>query len=333
MSKPGNQRRLTRQMLERLHYIDAALRRGETVNCATLHKVFGVGRKTAWRDFEDLKNQGRPIDHDPRRNTYYYTEPVEPLPDEVVTEGDLFSLMVARSALEQYRGTPYFGGLKRSYEKLARGLKEKVTFTAADYAARVSFKTMGTPKIDPNVFKLVSQGVTRCKRVTFDYRKPEDPAPRRRTAELWHVAHRGGMWYAVGYDPAAPGRRTFALTRISNPALTPTSFKMPQDFSIERHFADAFSALGGAGDHRITIRFRGATAVRVQEWEWHDSERWRELGGGVVELELRLAALEEIERWVLSWGREAEVIGPPELRDRVAASARAMAAVYDQSRG
>lgn len=315
-------------MLERLHYIDAALRRGEPITCATLHDVFGIKRKAAWRDFYDLKNRGRPVDFDPQRNTYYYTEAVEPLPDEVITEGELFSLMVARTALEQYRGTPYYADLNRSYEKLARGLTAKVAFSAADYAARISFKGVGTPKIDPAVFRTVSQAIARCRRVTFDYRKPEESTPRRRIAELWHVTSRGGMWYAIGHDVEARGRRTFSLTRISKPVPTARRFQVPSDFSVEQHFARAFSVLGGAGDHRIVVRFHGATAVRVQEWEWHESERWRDLGGGRVELELRLAALEEIERWVLSWGREVEVVEPPGLRERVAASARAIAAMY-----
>jgi proteasome accessory factor B len=330
MSKPKKkpERRATRGMLERLHYIDAALRRGEKLNCSSLYDAFGVGRVTVWKDVEQLRERGRPIEFDPQRNTYYYTEAVEPMPDEVITEGELFTLMVARSALEQYRGTPYFRQLTKSYEKLARELKTKVPFSADDYAARVSFKGMGTPKIDPAVFNLVSRGVARRVMVTFDYCKPAACAARRRTAELWHVTHRGGLWYVVGFDPAANGRRTFALTRITNPVLTLTKFVIPKDFSSEKHFANAFSVLGGEGDYRIVIRFHGATAVRVQECEWHESERWRDLGGGTVELELRLGALEEIERWVLSWGVEAEVIEPKALRDRIALTAESLASSY-----
>jgi proteasome accessory factor B len=124
------------------------------------------------------------------------------------------------------------------------------------------------------------------------------------------------------------GRRTFARTRMRRRVLTSTRFEVPPDFSPDRHFANAFSVLGGDGDYRIVIRFRGASAVRVQECEWHESEQWRDLGGGVVELELRLGALAEIERWVLSWGAEAEVIELRELRERVATTVAHLAKLY-----
>ena len=195
-------------------------------------------------------------------------------------------------------------------------------------AGRVSFRGMGVPKIDPAVFTVVSKGIARGLQVSFDYCKPKDTAARRRTVQLWHLAYRGPMCYAIGYDPDAGGRRTFALTRITNAVLTLTRFTVPDDFTSARHFANAFSVLGGDGDYRIVIRFRGASAVRVQECEWHESEKWRPLPKGEVELELRLGALEEIERWVLSWGAEAEVIEPAPLRERIAATVAALAGAY-----
>jgi len=321
--------RLTRGMLERLLYIDDLLRRKQPVTCSTIARHFGRRRGTIQQDMDHLRNtMGRPLEFDGRRNTWRYTEEVGPLPDEVITEGELFTMMVARASLEQFRGTPFFARLTRCAEKLARSLKTRVPFSAGDYARRVSFRGLGRPKIDPAVFNTVSRGMARRVEVAFDYRKPGDGAVRRRTAQLWHAAYRGAMWYAIGYDREAGGRRTFALTRMSNPVLTPTKFTVPADFSPEQHFANAFSVLGGDGDHRIVIRFRGAGAVRVQECEWHESEKWRPLPNGEVELRLRLGALDEIARWVLSWGADAEVIEPRPLRERVAATVATLGNVY-----
>ena len=38
---------------------------------------------------------------------------------------------------------------------------------------------------------------------------------------------------------------------------------------------------------------------------------------GGIELEMTLGALEEIERWILSWGDHAEVLSPKPLIDSV----------------
>jgi proteasome accessory factor B len=322
--------RLTRGMHERLLYMDQLLRRKKPLTAPSIGKHFHVSDKTVRKDLAYLRDRmGMPLDFDEERNTWYYTEEVvNPLPDQAVTEGEFFVMMVARAALEQYRGLPFHRGLTRSAEKMARALRTKVSFSVADFACGISFRSMGTPKIDPAVFNIVSRGMTRQVAVTFDYQKPGDRAARRRTAQFWHLSFRNAMWYVVAYDEEKKARRTFALTRIQNPVLTLTRFTVPEDFSPDTHFAKAFSVLGGNGDYRIVIRFRGASAVRVQECEWHETEKWRPLPNGEVELELRLGALEEIERWILSWGPEAEAIEPQPLRDRIAATVAQLARAY-----
>ncbi len=46
-------------------------------------------------------------------------------------------------------------------------------------------------------------------------------------------------------------------------------------------------------------------------------------------MELELGGLEEIERWVLSWGTHVRVLGPRELAKRIAEQARTIAQMYD----
>jgi proteasome accessory factor B len=132
----------------------------------------------------------------------------------------------------------------------------------------------------------------------------------------------------VGFDPERGALRTFALTRITGVATTKTAFKRPMDFSPEKFFASALGVLGGAGDWRVVIRFTAAAAERVREREWHESQEIRELPDGKLELQLRLGALEEVEQWILGWGAAAEVVGPPELRERIGKTVATLAKAY-----
>jgi hypothetical protein len=47
-----------------------------------------------------------------------------------------------------------------------------------------------------------------------------------------------------------------------------------------------------------------------------------------IELSLTLSNLEEIERWILSWGTHARVIAPPELKERIAQTVSELAENY-----
>ena len=47
-----------------------------------------------------------------------------------------------------------------------------------------------------------------------------------------------------------------------------------------------------------------------------------------IELSLTLGNLEDIERWILSWGSHAQVLAPPELKERIARTAATVADSY-----
>lgn len=61
----------------------------------------------------------------------------------------------------------------------------------------------------------------------------------------------------------------------------------------------------------------------VAERRWHPSQEIKrpQEDGGVIELRLRVAGLEDLTRWVLSWGGRAKVLAPEELAQRVAREA------------
>jgi proteasome accessory factor B len=60
----------------------------------------------------------------------------------------------------------------------------------------------------------------------------------------------------------------------------------------------------------------------VREKKWHDSQQLRELRDGAVELSLKLSGLAEVERWVLSWGGDAVVMLPQQLKESVRQAAK-----------
>jgi len=80
---------------------------------------------------------------------------------------------------------------------------------------------------------------------------------------------------------------------------------------------------------RIRLQFDSFAARLVAERKWHESQRVREIAGGSIILELELGGLEEIQRWILSWGKHALVLAPKELIARVRDEAREIAKLYE----
>ena len=78
----------------------------------------------------------------------------------------------------------------------------------------------------------------------------------------------------------------------------------------------------GQGQHEVIIRFDRSVADFIREKKWHDSQKLRDLKNGGVELSLTLSGLEEVQRWVLSWGGNARVLKPADLAGSVRQAAR-----------
>lgn len=320
---------LSRPPLERMLRIHEELRRDALVNCTKLVKQLEVCRKTVVRDIAFMRDRlDLPIDYDPRIRAYRYTQPVNAFPTVNVTEGELLALLVARRALEQYRGTPFHRQLEVAFEKLAGGLRDRISFSPVDELRAVSFKNIGLGKADLTVFNALSSAVLRQTAVEFDYRKPGEGGSGRRRVQPYHLAHRENLWYLVGFDVERAALRTFAVPRISNVAAGKGAFVRPESFSPERFFASALGVLGGEGNYLVVIRFDPAVADQVREREWHETQQMRDLPSGGLEVRLRLGALAEVERWVLGWGASAEVLGPAELRKRICLAAESLAAMY-----
>jgi proteasome accessory factor B len=138
------------------------------------------------------------------------------------------------------------------------------------------------------------------------------------------------LWYLFAFDLDRGELRTFALPRIRNVRVSKTKFRRPIDFSIGRYLEQSFGVFARPTKtkHTIHIAFDSFAAPLVQERQWHPSQKITQLQNGGIELSLRLGNLEEIERWILSWGRHAQVLAPPELRDRLAKTVSALANSY-----
>ena len=138
----------------------------------------------------------------------------------------------------------------------------------------------------------------------------------------------------TGMEAGRPSVRTNAS--VSRPAVplpmamasTLKKFTKPSDFSPETYYAKSFGAFVGTGDHRVVVRFTPTAAAQVRERFWHETQESRELADGRLELRLHLNSLDEIQRWIMGWADQAEVVGPAELRQRVKAAAVAVTKLY-----
>ena len=142
----------------------------------------------------------------------------------------------------------------------------------------------------------------------------------RRTIEPEAVFADTGHWYVVAWDTDADGERLFRVDRILEVTSQGTSF-------APRGLQGAGRPLYTPGPSDVPVRLRLSSDAR---WvaEYYATEATRELEGGAIEATLPARDLDQVARLLLRLGSEAEVLEPPELRDRMRDLARRALQLY-----
>jgi predicted DNA-binding transcriptional regulator YafY len=155
----------------------------------------------------------------------------------------------------------------------------------------------------------------------------------RRTVDPLGLVLKAGVWYLVARSDG--DLRTYRVARVLELAPTDDHFDRPDDFDLTEYW-EAWSVLFEQRMYgmRVTVRLspRGlerasfllglvaARALRDADVQ-PDADGW-------TTVELPTESLDHAEPDLLRLGPDVVVVGPPELRERVAAAVAAMAAVY-----
>jgi proteasome accessory factor B len=138
----------------------------------------------------------------------------------------------------------------------------------------------------------------------------------------------GHSCYLIAHDGFTDKVRTFKVERIQRAELTDEPFEIPPTFDASSRLASAWT-VSDEEPVEVRIRFHDPeAAARARENRWHSTQRASEDAEGRLELAFTVGGITEITPWVLSWGDAVEVLGPAELRARVARTAVTLADRY-----
>ena len=149
------------------------------------------------------------------------------------------------------------------------------------------------------------------RRVTFAYIDKRGACSERFADPYGFVVSHGRI-YMVAFDHARGDIRTFAVDNISNLLLRGERYAKPADFDLEAFTSQSISGLmhSEGEPQSITIRFapivaKAAAAQRVVSNQHADPQ-----ADGSIDITYVVADPEEVVRWSLGWGAQAEIRSP-----------------------
>lgn len=310
----------------------ASRRFGATVR--ELATEFGVSQKTIRRDLSLLRDLGFPVFPEAGangRNQWRATQ------DAAATAlsfniSEILALYVSRTLLEPLAGTVVWDAAHSAFRKITASLDDsriKYLHQLAETIHRTSFRDSNygskAQLIDDLMLAVEESRITF---ITYQSARSTEPL----TFDVYPyglVYHRGSL-YLIANSKQHDQIRTFKVDRISAVAVETLKFQRPQNFNLQDYLQHSFGVFHGTGEPRlVVIRFSAEVARYVTEHRWHSSQAVVPAPDGSVRIELRLASLEEVKSWILSFGVHALVEEPAELRDSIRDELTALLRGYD----
>ncbi len=196
----------SRPPLERMLRIHHLLHSGNFPNASTLATEIEVATKTIHRDIEFMRDRlNLPIEFNAAKNGYHYTGKVSAFPTMRISEGELFALVVAEKALQQYRGTSFEKPLLSAIRKMEQALPDTISLNLADIEQTISFRTRAEPILDLKIFDALAKAVAQRQQLelTLPQARPaKDRSPAR--GPVSSGEHQRRM-VSVRLRPRAPG--------------------------------------------------------------------------------------------------------------------------------
>lgn len=275
-----------------------------------------VSSRTAHRDMEALSAAGVPVFAIRGKKGGWQLEDGWRTRVPALDEAELHALLMAQPRMA---GDPRLAAsAERAFTKLAAAFPAPLRERAASIRKRLHVDVAGWYGAPENLAALptVQEAVSRDRMLLIRYRPAGREAADRRVGPLGLVA-KGATWYLVASAPN--GLRTYRVSRIESATILDEPFERPENFDLPSYWEASVAQFRAAPRYVVVLRLTLDAARTVGMWchvlpaepsDPADSDGWATR---------RISFDNESHACfvVLGLGSRAEVIAPPELRDRV----------------
>jgi predicted DNA-binding transcriptional regulator YafY len=306
------QKTLSKTALPRIYFIDREIAAGKYPNTRTLAREYETGTATISRDIEFMRDRlGAPIEYDYFKKGFCYVEKTYRLPAAFISSNELVALGMVKTLLSLYRNTPMHDAARQLLETLATPLGDAEN--PAWHEDRIVVPPVPSIEVADEAWQAICDGLRENRVLLFQYRASWKDSYRPRRVHPYQLLFDNGAWYLYAWDEERRGMRMFSLARIKNIAPQNEKFALPKHWDFRaRTDGGFFGVYTDDKKRRFRIDFYDDAALRVQERRWAADQRITPIEGG-IRLEFTASQYGKALELVLSQGRDAKPLEPPEL--------------------
>lgn len=183
-------------------------------------------------------------------------------------------------------------------------------------------------KTESEIVDCLADSIERNKRMSVVYCSQRSGETKALLIDPYALVFRRHNWYLIAFSHSHGRTIQLKLVRIVKAAKTGESFQLPHDFSVDSFYAKSWEIWTGGEEQLVRVKFSPRVARIIRETKRHPTQELQDTPDGGVIFSVRVSGIEEIGFWILSWGGDAEVIEPDELRTSINEAARKIISIY-----
>jgi len=209
----------------------------------------------------------------------------------------------------------YLSALEKLTAQLPSTARRVAALANAAYEQRKDTSDASTSR----TFELVARAWLEGRVLKFRYHSPNKESPVELVIYFIELNPQNRQAYAIGVNRLKGGDRPFVfrLARMHDVTLLHDEAIIPEDFHPLEYLSGAWGIMTG-DPVRVELFFNPAVRDRVREMPLGPNADCQSLASGHTRVCLTVGGWKELVPWILGWGGEVEVLGPPELRAHIA---------------
>ncbi|MFQ6048353.1 MAG: helix-turn-helix transcriptional regulator [Phycisphaerae bacterium] len=306
------------------------MRSGRSLDARDLAAELQVSRRTLFRDLKMLELAGVPYRYDARQGGYNISESFFLPPINLTVSEALALLLVTRKFISR-QALPVYGDAARAAAKIESSLPASLLSQCGSLLATtdVRWGPLSEASSVDSAFVTLQQAIAQKRKVRIRYDSFYEKCEIELVLSPYRLVFASRAWYVLGYSDKHGSVRTFKLERLLKLDPLDQLYVQDEPFDVERYFGKAWQIIPDGKIYHVKLLFKPMVAGNVEEVLWHHTQRTRRQRDGSLIFEAEVDGLREIIWWILGYGDQVVVQGPPELRRRVRQMARRMVELYD----
>lgn len=251
------------------------------------------------------------------------------VPDVSLSLPEIISLYLIKSEASVFNGTEIEGHARSAFGKLSLFLPEdaltKLDKIKALFVSAAKFVKDYSGKEE--IIGQLMDAMMKNETCYLIYHSFYDDQIKNFKIDPLHFFEKDGGLYILVNTTTFGEIRTLAVERIQKLTRTDSIFEYPGQLDAEELLASAFDIVYG-DPIKVRIWFSFDQARYIKERKWSKSQEFIEQEDGSVILSMETSGWWDVKKWVLSYGRDAKVLEPEQLKEAVATELEAACSHY-----